>query len=87
MGAACCWDGAGGTARLAAWLDAERPDVVVVAEANRRIRDDLAQHGWWSVTGRSGPRARVLPFGRPISWTISATSASDIGTCSDGLTM
>jgi endonuclease/exonuclease/phosphatase (EEP) superfamily protein YafD len=65
------WDGAGGTARLAAWLDAERPDVVVVAEANRRIRDDLAQHGWWSVTGRSGvmlftrdrPLATIVPTG------------------------
>ena len=63
------WDDAGGTGRLAAWLGAERPDVVVVAEANRRIRDDLARHGWWSVTGRSGvmlftrdrPLATIIP--------------------------
>jgi endonuclease/exonuclease/phosphatase (EEP) superfamily protein YafD len=65
------WDGAGGTARLTAWLDAERPDVVAVAEANRRIREALARHGWWSVTGRSGvmlftrdrPVATIVPTG------------------------
>ena len=63
------WEGAGGAGRLVAWLNAERPDVVVIEESNRRVRDALAQAGWWSVHGRSGamlfsrerPQAAIIP--------------------------
>ena len=48
------WEGAGGAGRLVAWLNAERPDVVVIEESNRRVREALAHAGWWSVQGRSG---------------------------------
>lgn len=68
------WDGAGGTGRLAAWLDAERPDVVVVAEANRRIRDTLARHGWWSVTGRSG--VMLFTRARPVATIVPTDNAT-----------
>jgi hypothetical protein len=54
---------------LVAWLSAERPDVVVIEESNGRVRDALAQAGWWSVHGRSGvmlfsrerPQAAIIP--------------------------
>jgi endonuclease/exonuclease/phosphatase (EEP) superfamily protein YafD len=68
------WDDAGGTGRLAAWLDAERPDVVVVAEANRRIRQGLARHGWWSVAGRSG--VMLFTRARPVATILPSDNAS-----------
>ena len=54
------WEGAGDLGRLVAWLNMERPDVVVIEESNRRVRDALAHAGWWSVYGRSG----VMLFSR-----------------------
>jgi endonuclease/exonuclease/phosphatase (EEP) superfamily protein YafD len=62
-------DGAGDPGRLVTWLNVERPDVVVIEESNRRVREALAQAGWWSVTGRSGvmlfsrepPRTTIRP--------------------------
>nr|MEA2797578.1 hypothetical protein [Phenylobacterium sp.] len=54
------WEGAGGAGPLVAWLNAERPDVVVIEESNRRVREALARAGWWSVQGRSG----VMLFSR-----------------------
>ncbi len=68
------WDGAGGTGRLAAWLDAERPDVVVVAECNRRVREALAQRGWWSVAGRSS--VMLFTRDRPLATIVPTDNAT-----------
>lgn len=47
------WDGVGGTSRPLAWLNAEKPDVVVVEESNHRIREAFTRDGWSAVSGRS----------------------------------
>ncbi len=66
------WGGAGGVERPAAWLAAERPDVVIVEETNRQVLDALVQTTGMHLTiGRSNvvilsrdpPVSQVLPIG------------------------
>lgn len=48
------WDGQGRIDLTADWLARQRPDVVVVEESNRRVRDAIvARTGWHVVQGRS----------------------------------
>ena len=63
------WSGRNGQAKLLAWLKAERPDVVVIEEANSAVAEALSRAGWWSVAGRSAvmlftprqPLAAIIP--------------------------
>src|SRR4051794_201541 len=48
------WGGAGGTKRAIAWLNATRPDIVVVEETNRGVREALQRGTGLHMTfGRS----------------------------------
>jgi endonuclease/exonuclease/phosphatase (EEP) superfamily protein YafD len=63
------WSGRNGQAKLLAWLKVEKPDVVVIEEANSAVQDALSGAGWWSVAGRSSvmlftprrPLAAIIP--------------------------
>ncbi|WP_372786401.1 endonuclease/exonuclease/phosphatase family protein [Phenylobacterium sp.] len=67
------WSGRNGEGRLLAWLKVEKPDVLVVEEANSRVLNALSSAGWWSVAGRSGvmlftprrPLAAIIPEDNP----------------------
>jgi endonuclease/exonuclease/phosphatase (EEP) superfamily protein YafD len=63
------WSGRNGQAKLLAWLKVEKPDVVVIEEANSAVLSALSDAGWWSVAGRSAvmlftprqPLATIIP--------------------------
>lgn len=63
------WGGSGGVDRAVAWVAAQNPDVVVVEETNRSVRDSLLKTGLHLAIARSNvvifsrerPQAPIVP--------------------------
>jgi endonuclease/exonuclease/phosphatase (EEP) superfamily protein YafD len=66
------WAGQGGLARPAAWLAAQKPDFVIVEEANRKVVDGLVKAtGLHLTSGRSN--IIILSREAPVARTASAS--------------